>query len=60
MPRPGATGESEGWIMIYVYDRATDSSVCAVLDAIITRPPVAEIVLPRRVPHGLHGHRLPG
>jgi carotenoid cleavage dioxygenase-like enzyme len=61
VPRPGATGESEGWIMIYVYDRATDSSVCAVLDAIdITRPPVAEIVLPRRVPHGLHGNWLPG
>ena len=46
--------------MTYVYDRATDSSVCAVLDAIdIARPPVAEIVLPRRVPHGLHGNWLP-
>jgi carotenoid cleavage dioxygenase len=60
VPRPGASAESEGWIMTYVYDRATDGSVCAILDAIdIARPPAAEIILPRRVPHGLHGNWLP-
>lgn len=60
VPRPGGSGEADGWIMLYVYDRATDGSICAVLDAIdIERPPVAEIVMPRRVPHGLHGNWLP-
>jgi len=29
VPRPRATGESDGWIMTYVYDRATDGSVLA-------------------------------
>jgi carotenoid cleavage dioxygenase-like enzyme len=60
VPRASARGESEGWIMVYVYDRATDGSICAVLDAIdIERKPVAEIVMPRRVPHGLHGNWMP-
>lgn len=60
VPRPGASGESEGWIIAYVYDRATDGSVLAILDAVdIARPPIAEIVMPRRVPHGLHGTWLP-
>jgi carotenoid cleavage dioxygenase-like enzyme len=60
VPRPGARGESDGWIMTYVYDRATDGSVLAILDAIdIDKPPVATVVMPRRVPHGLHGNWLP-
>jgi carotenoid cleavage dioxygenase len=59
-PRPGGRSESDGWIMTYVYDRATDGSVLAILDAVdIERPPIAEIVMPRRVPHGLHGSWLP-
>jgi carotenoid cleavage dioxygenase-like enzyme len=57
-PRPGGR-ESDGWIMTYVYDRATDGSVLAILDAVdIEKPPIAEIVMPRRVPHGLHGNWL--
>lgn len=60
VPRTPQAAEGDGWIMTYVYDRATDSSVCVILDAIdVSRPPVAEIVLPRRVPHGLHGNWLP-
>ena len=60
VPRPGASGESEGWIIVYVYDRAIDGSVLAILDAIdISRAPIAEVVMPRRVPHGLHGNWLP-
>ena len=58
-PRPGGRSESDGWIMTYVYDRATDGSVLAILDAVdIEKPPIAEIVMPRRVPHGLHGNWL--
>ena len=60
VPRPGAAEEGDGWIMAYVYDRATDGSVCAILDARdIERAPMAEIVMPRRVPHGLHGSWMP-
>jgi len=60
VPRPGAAEEGDGWILVYVYDRATDGSVCAVLDAReIDRAPVAEIFMPRRVPHGLHGSWMP-
>jgi carotenoid cleavage dioxygenase-like enzyme len=60
VPRAGARSESDGWIMTYVYDRATDGSVLAILDAVdIEKPTIAEIVMPRRVPHGLHGNWLP-
>ncbi len=59
LPRPGGTTEGDGWILTYVYDRATDRSRAVLLDAIdIAAPPLAEISLPRRVPHGLHGNWL--
>ncbi len=57
IPRPGATQEAEGWIGAYVYDHARDASRFVLLDAIdIQAPPIAEISLPRRVPHGFHGN----
>ena len=61
IPRPngpqGSSAEGDGWLLTYVYDRATDQSRAVLLDAIdIARPPMAEITLPRRVPHGLHGN----
>ncbi len=60
IPRRRARSEGDGWIAAYVYDRSTGGSSCVVLDAIdIERPPVAEIGLPRRVPHGLHGNWMP-
>jgi carotenoid cleavage dioxygenase len=60
VPRPGAAEEGDGWVMVYVYDHATDGSVCAILDAReVDRAPVAEIVMPRRVPHGFHGNWMP-
>ncbi len=60
VPRPGAAEEGDGWVMAYVYDRATDGSACVVLDARdIGRAPVAEIAMPRRVPHGFHGNWMP-
>ena len=61
IPRPGATGEADGWIGAYVYDRAADASRFVLLDAIdIAAPPLAEISLPRRVPHGFHGNWMAG
>jgi carotenoid cleavage dioxygenase-like enzyme len=43
-----------------VYGRAADGSVCVVLDVRDSESaPVAETVMPRRVPHGLHGNWMP-
>ena len=61
IPRPGATAEADGWIGAYVYDHARDASRFVLLDALdLAAPPVAEITLPRRVPHGFHGNWLAG
>jgi carotenoid cleavage dioxygenase len=53
--------EGEGWVMSYVYDRATDRSEVRILDATdLAAGPVATVHLPRRVPFGFHGSWLPG
>jgi carotenoid cleavage dioxygenase len=50
-------GKAAGWIIAYVYDRNLDASTAVIVDALdLGAPPVAEIVLPRRVPHGFHGN----
>ena len=55
-PRPGATHERDGWLMVHVTDERTMRSDVAVLEAEdITAGPVARIHLPRRVPAGFHG-----
>lgn len=52
--------DGEGWVMSYVYDRATDRSEVHVLDASdIAAGPVATVQLPRRVPFGFHGSWMP-
>jgi carotenoid cleavage dioxygenase len=57
---PGGDGEGEGWLLTFVYDHASDSSTLAVLDATdVTAGPVAEVELPRRVPHGFHATWIP-
>jgi carotenoid cleavage dioxygenase len=61
IPRHGATPEADGWIGAYVYDRRTDASRFVLLDAVdLAAPPIAEIMLPRRVPQGFHGSWVPG
>lgn len=61
IPRPGGTAEADGWIGAYVYDRATERSRFVLLDAVdFAAPPIAEVMLPRRVPHGFHGSWVPG
>ena len=57
---PGGNGEGEGWLLTLVYDHADDTSDLVILDA--PRPdrgPIAEIRMPRRVPHGFHGVWVP-
>ena len=52
---PGGSAEGEGWVMAFVYDRATDRSSLVVLEALdVAKGPVAEVHLPVRVPYGFH------
>ncbi len=56
VPRPGSTNEDGGWLMGYVYDRSESRSSLLILNAEEpTSEPLAEIVLPQRVPFGFHG-----
>ena len=54
--RPGSTDEDDGWLMGYVYDRSEDRSALLILDAAHpASEPIAEVLLPQRVPFGFHG-----
>lgn len=56
VPASADAGEDEGWVLSYVYDRESESSSFAVLDATdMAADPVAIVPLPQRVPHGFHG-----
>jgi carotenoid cleavage dioxygenase len=57
-PRSPEAAEDDGVLMGYVYDRATDRSELAILDA-RTLADIAAIKLPHRVPAGFHGNWLP-
>jgi carotenoid cleavage dioxygenase len=52
---PDGKSEGEGWALAYVYDARDEQSVLAILDATdVAAGPVAEVVLPQRVPYGFH------
>ena len=54
--RTEGAAEDDGFAMGYVYDKAEDSSRLVILDAAApASEPLAEIHMPRRVPHGFHG-----
>jgi carotenoid cleavage dioxygenase-like enzyme len=56
VPAHADAAEDDGYVMTFMYDKATDCSSYVVLNAgDIAGPLVAEVVLPRRVPHGFHG-----
>ena len=58
--RNGATEEDDGWILFLSYDASENRSELIVLDARhVTAPPVARVLLPRRVPHGVHSIWVP-
>jgi len=57
---PAGSGEGEGWLLTFVYDHVSDTSVLAILDALnVEAGPVAEIEFPRRVPYGFHAVWVP-
>jgi 8'-apo-carotenoid 13,14-cleaving dioxygenase len=60
VPRAGSTAEDDGWLLVTVYDATTDRSELVVLDASdLAARPVAQVHLPRRIPHGFHGSWVP-
>jgi carotenoid cleavage dioxygenase-like enzyme len=60
VPRDGATGEDDGWLLTYVYDAAEATSDLVVLAADdLASGPVASVHLPQRVPAGFHGNWVP-
>ena len=57
----GSSGEDDGWLMGFVYDRTRNASDLVILDAQrIESKPIARIGLPARVPQGFHGNWMPG
>ncbi len=60
VPRLNSTIEDEGYILLFSYQRSTDSSSLIILDAQnVANAPIATMQMPRRVPHGLHGNWMP-
>jgi 8'-apo-carotenoid 13,14-cleaving dioxygenase len=59
VPRSDDAPEGEGWVMGYVIDTAQETTDLVILDAAdITKPPVASVHIPHRVPTGFHGNWL--
>ncbi len=60
VPRPEGRTEDEGWLVSYIHDEGRGKSELVVIDAQeFTRPPIARVLLPVRVPFGFHGTWLP-
>lgn len=57
VPRPGGTGEDDGWYLGLVVNMADQTTDFVILDAgDFTSAPVATIHLPHRIPPGFHGN----
>lgn len=58
--RSASPAEDDGWVLVCIYRRATDTSDLVILDGKdIERAPIATVRLPRRIPAGFHGAWLP-
>jgi len=59
-PSDNDCSEDDGYLMLFVYDNRSQQSEFVILDARNhTKEPLARIILPRRVPNGLHGSWMP-
>ena len=55
-PRLGSSEEDDGYVVSFVTNAETKCSSVLILDARdLARPPLAEVILPNRVPLGFHG-----
>lgn len=60
VPREGATGEDDGYPLMFVCDKTTNTAEFVVLEAgDMAAAPVARGLLPQRVPFGFHGSWIP-
>ena len=60
VPRTPDAAEDDGWLLSFVYDRATERSDLMILAADDPAAgPVASVKLPVRVPAGFHGNWVP-
>lgn len=60
VPRAGAQLEDDGYLMTYVYDESNKTTDLVILDAQdFSRPALAKVHLPVRVPYGFHGNWVP-
>jgi len=60
-PRVGSTAEDDGYLVTFVASEASGESEAYVLDAKdLSRPPIARVQLPQRVPTGYHAWWVPG
>jgi carotenoid cleavage dioxygenase len=60
VPRPSASNEDDGWVLVCVYRHKTDTSDVLIIDGKdIANDPIATVRLPRRIPAGFHGAWLP-
>lgn len=56
VPRPGASGEDDGWLLSYVYDGALERSELVVIESRdFSSEPIARVRIPARIPYGFHG-----
>ena len=57
IPREHARTEDDGYLVTFVYDGTSKSSELVIIDAQdLSRPPLAQVKLPVRVPYGFHGN----
>ena len=59
VPRAADAPEGDGWMIGYVIDPASDTTDLVILDASdMSKPPVAAVRIPHRIPPGFHGNWL--
>ncbi len=60
VPKDNAEAEDDGYLMTFVLDQNRNASDLIILDARdLSRPALAEVHLPVRVPYGFHGNWIP-
>jgi len=56
VPRPGATAEDDGWVLVLIYNAERQKSELVILDGRdLTKGAIATLRLQHHVPYGLHG-----